>query len=125
MPPAGPPRVSQSSMRTSQPTPIIVPKPKVKYSIVLRLPCSFAFDICPRTIAAATVDDETANTKDTKDTKDKKLMTTKGTKTIKPRRHRGTEKTQVAGMQRFTSARCDSAGAAKRRRGRIGTRREP
>ena len=31
MPPPGPPRVSQSSIRTSQPTPIIVPKPKVKY----------------------------------------------------------------------------------------------
>ena len=38
MPPPGPPRVSQSSIRTSQPTPIIVPKPKVKYSTVLRPP---------------------------------------------------------------------------------------
>ena len=31
---------SQSSIRTTQPTPIIVPKPNVKYSIVLRLPWS-------------------------------------------------------------------------------------
>src|ERR1700758_749048 len=38
MPPAGPPRASQSSMRTSQPTPIIVPNPKVKYSTVDRPP---------------------------------------------------------------------------------------
>src|SRR6185295_5164522 len=40
MAPPGPPRDSQSSIRTTQPTPIIVPKPKVKYSIVLRFPCS-------------------------------------------------------------------------------------
>jgi hypothetical protein len=45
MPPPGPPRDSQSSIRTSQPTPIIEPKPNVKYSIVLKLPCSFAFAI--------------------------------------------------------------------------------
>src|SRR5580704_14493452 len=38
--PPGPPRVSQSSIRTSQPTPIIVPKPNVKYSMVLRPPRS-------------------------------------------------------------------------------------
>src|SRR5438552_2896626 len=38
MPPPGPPRDSQSSIRTSQPTPIIVPKPNVKYSTALRLP---------------------------------------------------------------------------------------
>src|SRR4051794_5698271 len=30
--PPGPPRPSQSSITTSQPTPTIVPKPKVKYS---------------------------------------------------------------------------------------------
>src|SRR5438093_14359 len=40
MPPPGPPRDSQSSMRTTHPTPIIVPKPKVKYSTVLRPPWS-------------------------------------------------------------------------------------
>ena len=40
MPPPGPPRDSQSSIRTSQPTPIIVPNPNVKYSTVLRLPRS-------------------------------------------------------------------------------------
>ncbi len=40
IPPAGPPRDSQSSIRTTQPTPIIVPKPKVKYSTVLRPPRS-------------------------------------------------------------------------------------
>src|SRR5574342_11183 len=38
IPPAGPPRESQSSIRTTQPTPIIVPKPKVKYSTVLSPP---------------------------------------------------------------------------------------
>ena len=54
MPPAGPPRVSQSSIRTSQPTPIIEPNPKVKYSIVLRLPCSLG--IGARTIAAPGAD---------------------------------------------------------------------
>jgi len=31
MPPPGPPRDSQSSIRTTQPTPIIVPNPNVKY----------------------------------------------------------------------------------------------
>src|SRR5262249_2085875 len=51
MPPAGPPRVSQSSIRTSQPTPIIVPNPNVKYSTVLRLPCRRSRAI--RTQAAA------------------------------------------------------------------------
>src|SRR6184192_54304 len=40
MPPPGPPRASQSSISTSQPTPIIVPKPKVKYSTVLSPPWS-------------------------------------------------------------------------------------
>ena len=40
MPPAGPPRDSQSSIRTTQPTPIIVPKPNVKYSTVLKPPRS-------------------------------------------------------------------------------------
>src|ERR1041385_5357540 len=54
MPPAGPPRDSQSSIRTSQPTPIIVPNPKVKYSTVLRLPCSRSrCAIRARTITAA------------------------------------------------------------------------
>src|SRR2546421_477366 len=38
MPPAGPPRASQSSISTSQPTPIIVPNPNVKYSMVDRPP---------------------------------------------------------------------------------------
>src|SRR4030095_12113375 len=42
IPPAGPPRDSQSSIRTTQPTPIIVPNPKVKYSTVLSPPRSFA-----------------------------------------------------------------------------------
>src|SRR5438093_9948907 len=42
MPPAGPPRDSQSSISTSQPTPIIVPKPNVKYSTVDSPPRSFA-----------------------------------------------------------------------------------
>src|SRR5262249_34542835 len=44
----------QSSIRTSQPTPIIVPNPKVKYSTVLRLPCSRS-RVCmrARTITAA------------------------------------------------------------------------
>src|ERR671933_252230 len=47
MPPAGPPRASQSSIRTTHPTPIIVPKPNVKYSIVLRPPCRCAaFEVC-------------------------------------------------------------------------------
>src|SRR5215831_2257152 len=40
MPPPGPPRASQSSISTSQPTPIIVPKPNVKYSTVERPPCN-------------------------------------------------------------------------------------
>jgi hypothetical protein len=40
MNPPGPPRDNQSSISTSQPTPIIVPKPKVKYSTVLKLPWS-------------------------------------------------------------------------------------
>src|SRR5580765_6555818 len=38
IPPAGPPRDSQSSIRTTQPTPIIVPKPNVKYSTVFSPP---------------------------------------------------------------------------------------
>src|SRR6266849_1578044 len=41
MPPPGPPRDNQSSIRTTQPTPIIVPKPKVKYSTALRRPWSW------------------------------------------------------------------------------------
>src|SRR5689334_16380497 len=58
MPPAGPPRDSQSSIRTSQPTPIIVPNPKVKYSTVLRLPCSRSrCAIRARTITAARSND--------------------------------------------------------------------
>src|SRR5262245_49917148 len=41
IPPTGPPRASQSSIRTTQPTPIMVPKPKVKYSTVLSPPRRF------------------------------------------------------------------------------------
>src|SRR3954462_380154 len=35
--PAGPPRASQSSMMTSQPTPTMLPKPNVKYSSAPRV----------------------------------------------------------------------------------------
>src|ERR1044071_6229420 len=37
MAPAGPPRASQSSMMTSQPTPTMLPNPNVKYSSAPRL----------------------------------------------------------------------------------------
>src|SRR5438067_2404499 len=56
MPPPGPPRASQSSISTSQPTPIIVPKPKVKYSTVLSPPWSAGLVAARVAIRRRTID---------------------------------------------------------------------
>src|SRR5579864_2556368 len=55
MPPPGPPRISQSSIRTSQPTPIMVPKPKVKYSTVVSPPRSVGVEVTGAAIRARTI----------------------------------------------------------------------
>ena len=40
--PTGPPRDNQSSIKTTHPTPTMLPKEKVKYSTVVSVRCSFA-----------------------------------------------------------------------------------